>query len=172
MKLQNKKIVIFVEKLYEEKELWYCYYRFLEEGAIVQLVSPGAERNFIGKNGYPATADVNISDIDAKDFDAVIVPGGFAPDYLRRSEKMVNFVKEMHEQRKIVAAICHGVWMFASAEILQGKKATAYFSIKDDIRHAGAIFSDEPVVEDGNIITSRNPDDLPFFCAKIIEALK
>lgn len=172
MILQNKKIAIFTERLYEEKELWYSYYRFLEEGAEVKIIGSGFAKTFVGKNGYPVTVDANIGDVNANDFDAVIIPGGFAPDYMRRFPRMVDFVKEMHEQGKIMAAICHGAWILASAEILQGKKVTAYFSIKDDIRHAGAIFSDEPVVQDGNIITSRNPDDLPFFCIKIIEALK
>lgn len=171
MKLKGKKIAIFAEKLYEEIELWYPYYRFIEEGAEVKIIGSGSAAEYNGKNGYPVKAHTSIDKITTKDFDAVVVPGGFAPDYMRRFPLMVDFVKEMHNEGKIVAAICHGVWMFASAEILQGKRATSYFAIKDDIRHAGADFVDEPVVRDGNIITSRKPDDVPQFCLKIIEAL-
>lgn len=171
MKLKGKKIAIFVEKLFEEIELWYCYYRLLEEGAEVKFVGTGSTETFVGKNGYPVRVHISVNDIAAKEFDAVVIPGGFAPDYLRRFPKVVDFVKEMDEGGKVVAAICHGVWVLASAEILQGKKATSYFSIKDDVRHAGADFIDEPVVCDGNIITSRKPDDVPQFCLKIIETL-
>lgn len=172
MKLKGKKIAILVEKLYEEIELWYPYYRFVEEGADVKIVGSGSTAEYKGKNGYLVNVHASIDKITAKDFDAVIVPGGFAPDYLRRFPPVINFIKEMHGGGKIVAAICHGPWVFASAEILQGKKATSYFAIKDDIRHAGADFVDEPVVRDGNIITSRKPDDVPQFCLKIIEALE
>lgn len=170
MKLKGKKIVIFVEKLFEEIELWYSYYRLMEEGADVKFVGPSVQ-TYVGKNGYPVKVHASINDIDVKDFDAVVIPGGFAPDYLRRFSDVVDFVKDMNVQGKVVAAICHGVWVLASAEILKGKKVTSYFSIKDDIRHAGADFVDEPVVRDGNIITSRKPDDVPQFCLKIIEAL-
>lgn len=172
MRLKGKKIAIFAEKLYEEIELWYPYYRFIEEGAEVKIIGSGSAAEYKGENGYPVNVHASINKITAKDFDAVIIPGGFAPDYMRKSSSMVDFVKEMYGEGKVVAAICHGVWMLASAEILQGKKATSYFSIKDDIRHAGADFVDEPVVRDGNIITSRKPDDVPQFCLKIIEALE
>lgn len=171
MKLKGKKVAILVEKLYQDLELWFPYYRLKEEGAEVKIIGSGTADTYHGKYGYPAKVDHSINEVEAKDFDAVIIPGGFAPDFMRREPKMVSFVKEMFEQEKVVAAICHGGWMLASAEIVKGKTVTAFHAIKDDLVHAGAKFVDEEVAQDGNIITSRKPDDLPAFCQKIIEAL-
>lgn len=171
MKLKGKKIVILIEKMYQEVEGWYSYYRLKEEGAEVLFAAPQKGMMYEGKSGYPATSKEAIANLRANDYDAVIVPGGFAPDYLRRVPETVEFIKEMHNEGKIIATICHGAWLLASAEIIEGKSVTSYFAIKDDIVHAGANFIDEEVVQDGNIITSRKPDDTPAFCLKIIEAL-
>ena len=119
----------------------------------------------------PAKSDKKIGDTKTNDYDALIVPGGYSPDLMRRHKKMVAFVKKMNEEEKIIAAICHAGWLLASANIIKGKKLTSFFSIKDDMINAGADWIDEEVVKDGNIITSRNPNDLPAFCTTIIETL-
>jgi len=152
-------------------ELWYPVYRFREAGANVTIVGPGTSKSFASKMGYPVNVDADVHELSAADFDAVIIPGGYAPDYMRRSEAMVNFVRETARQGKIVAAICHAGWMLCSADVLRGRKATSFSSIKDDMVNAGAEWVDDEVVRDGNIITSRQPSDLPAFCREIINAL-
>ncbi|MBN1290867.1 MAG: type 1 glutamine amidotransferase [Candidatus Latescibacteria bacterium] len=171
MKLTGKKIALFVENLYDEREFWYSYYRMQEEGAEVVVIAPKAY-TYKSKTGMEATADKSINDVKASQFDALIIPGGFAPDFMRRTPKMVEFVKHMHEDGKVIGAICHAGWMLASAGILKGKKVTSFFAIKDDVVNAGAEWIDREVVRDGNIITSRKQDDLPAFCKTIIEALQ
>ena len=171
MKLKNKKIVLFLENQFQDAEVIYPYYRMIEEGAEVHLVAPKRSEDYQGKYGYTFKSDLGIGDIQASDYDALIIPGGFAPDYMRRNEVMVDFVRQMNKEEKIIAAICHGGWMLASAEIIEGREVTTYSAISDDLRHAGANVVDKAVVEDGNIITSRYPADLPAFCRTIINAL-
>ncbi|MBI2656971.1 type 1 glutamine amidotransferase [Candidatus Woesearchaeota archaeon] len=168
--LKNKKIMIFAEAIFEDAELLYPKYRLIEEGAKVIVAGTG-EKTYKGKYGYPIEVDGNAKDYKAKDFDAVIVPGGYAPDRLRAYKEVINFVREMNNSKKIVAAICHGAWVLASAGILKGRKATCVDRIKDDIINAGAQYFDKEVVVDSNIITSRKPSDLPAFCREIIRAL-
>lgn len=168
--LKNKKVIIFAENIYEDLELWYPKLRLTEEGAKVITAGTG-EKTYKGKNGYPLEVDGDIKDYKAKDFDAVIIPGGFAPDRLRRYKEVLDFVREMHKDEKVVAAICHAGWVLASAGIVKGKKVTCVSAIKDDMANAGAKYSDKEVVVDGNIITSRMPSDLPAFCREIIKAL-
>lgn len=172
MTLAGKRIVVLAENIYQELELWYPLLRLREEGAQVQLVGPKSKETYLSKHGYPAVSDLGIDEVKADELDAVIIPGGFAPDLMRRNASMVKLVRESHEKGKVVAAICHAGWMLVSADILRGKKATCFYSIKDDLVNAGAQFLDQEVVRDGNLITSRNPMDLPAFCRKIIEALK
>jgi protease I len=171
MKLQGKRIAILAESMYQEMELWVPYYRFKEEGADVKVVGAGGARSYTSKHGYPVTVDVQAEQVRAVEFDAVIVPGGYAPDLMRRHDAMVGLVREAAQQGKIVAAICHAGWMLVSAGILRGRKATSFFSIKDDLVAAGADWQDAEVVVDGNLVTSRKPDDLPAFCRTIIAAL-
>ncbi len=171
MSLTGKNVAILLEQVYEDPEFWYPYYRFKEAGAKVTVIAPEI-KEYKSKHGYPARADLAAADAKAGDYDAVIVPGGFSPDYMRRSPGMVNFLKQAYEQGSIVAAICHGPWMLASIGAADGKKMTAFFSIMDDIVNAGAIFVDDEVVRDGNVITSRTPEDLPAFCREIINALQ
>jgi protease I len=171
MELKGKRVAILLEEFYEDPEYWYPYYRFLEAGAEVKTVAPEI-KIYKSKYGYPATADLSAEAAQATDFDAVIVPGGYSPDRMRRSPKMIQFLREAFVLGKVVAAICHGPWMLASVGALKGKKATSYFSIKDDIVHAGAEYLDQPVVRDGNLITSRIPGDLPQFCQEIIKSLQ
>lgn len=172
MDLQGKRVAVLVEQQYQEMEVWYPVYRLREAGCKVVLVGPEAAQTYPSKLGYPAKSDKGISQISAKDFDAVVVPGGFAPDFLRRTEAMIRFVSEMAEEGKIVAAICHGPWVLCSTQALKARKATCFFAIKDDVINAGAKYMDAEVVRDANIITSRKPDDLPAFVVSIMQALK
>lgn len=171
MTLRGKRIAVLVENMYQELELWYPVLRLREEGAEVRIVGTG-QGEYTSKLGYPAKADVAAADVRAADLDAVIIPGGYAPDYMRRDAAMVRLVREAFQQGKIVAAICHAGWMLVSAGILRGKTATCYPSIKDDVTNAGATYVDREVVRDGNLITSRRPDDLPAFCREVIAALQ
>ena len=171
MKLNGKRIAILAENMYQEMELWVPYYRFKEEGAEVKVVGANGAKSYTSKHGYPVSVDVQAEQVKAVEFDAVIVPGGYAPDMMRRHEAMVGLVREAAQQGKVVAAICHAGWMLVSAGILKGRKATSFFSIQDDLKAAGADWQDAEVVVDGNLITSRKPDDLPAFCRAIIAAL-
>ena len=171
MKLKDKKIAIFVEDMFEDLEFWYPNIRMKEEGAEVVVVAPKAGQTYTGKHGLPAKSDLAVSSVETNEFNALIIPGGYSPDKMRRYKEMVDFVKKMNDEKKLIAAICHGGWMLASADIINGRKLTSFFSIKDDLIHAGAEWIDQEVVCDGNIITSRNPHDLPAFCREIIKVL-
>lgn len=166
-----KRIAILVEKMYEDLEAWYPYLRLREAGHEPIFVGSEKGIEYKGKYGYPVKAEFGINGVRAEDFDAVVIPGGFAPDYMRRVPQMVAFVREMWNAEKIVAAICHGVWLPASADIVRGKHATSFFAIKDDIVNAGGIWKDSEVVRDGNLITSRRPEDLPAFTKTLLETL-
>lgn len=170
MELKRKRIAILVEDLYNEFEFWYPYYRMKEAGAEVTVVGTGA-KEYNSKIGLPAPGGVSAESVNAELFDAVIIPGGYAPDRMRRNGAMLKLVRDCFNQGKIVAAICHAGWMLVSAGILKGKKATCFMSIKDDLVNGGATYLDQEVVRDGNLITSRTPDDLPAFCREIIATL-
>jgi len=172
MSLEGKHIAVLVEDSYQELEFWYPLLRFLEAGAEVLVVGSQMGATYTSKYGYPATADVSAADISAADFDAVVIPGGYAPDRMRRHPAMVSLVREMGNAGKVVAAICHGGWMLCSADIVRGRQATGFFSIKDDLVNAGARYVDAEVVRDGNLVTSRVPEDLPAFCREVIAALE
>jgi protease I len=172
MELADKKIAILVADLYEDVEFWYPYYRMKEAGAEVMILGPclGPEEVH-GKHGLPARVERRTRDVDADDFDAVIIPGGYAPDRLRRCPDTLEFVKAIFDSGKVTAAICHAGWVLISAGLMHGRRATSFFSIKDDMINAGADWVDEEVVVDGNMITSRSPADLPAFCREIIKAM-
>jgi len=146
--------------------------RMREEGAEVRVVAPRAGETYNSKHGYPVKADVAADAVDASQFDAVIIPGGYAPDLMRRSPAMVRLVREADRQGKVVAAICHAGWLLVSADVLKGRTVTSFFSIKDDVVNAGARFVDQEVVRDGNLITSRFPADLPAYCREIVAVLQ
>lgn len=172
MELKGKRVMILAEEMYNEFELWYPYYRLKEAGAEVVIVGSGSNDLYRSKMGLPCEVDTSADHVSTKDFDGVIIPGGYAPDHMRRHPSMVKIVRELFEAGKVVAAICHAGWMLASAEILKGRKATCFFAIKDDLIHAGAEYEDKEVVVDGNLITSRRPDDLPAFMKAIVKALR
>ena len=170
MVLQGRRIAIFIADYYEDLEFWYPYFRMKEEGAEIEIIGPKIDR-FTGKHGMSARSEKSIDDVRPDQFHALIIPGGYSPDHMRRSPRMVEFVKSMNKQGKLIAAICHAGWMLASADIIRGRKITSFHSIKDDMVNAGAEWLDQEVVVDGNVVTSRNPHDLPAFCRKIIEIL-
>ncbi|UJS15995.1 MAG: type 1 glutamine amidotransferase [Candidatus Jettenia sp.] len=166
------KIAVLIEDHYQILEVWYPYLRLREEGIETVFVGTGTKKTYESKEGYPAQEELSIKNINIHDFEGVIIPGGYAPDVLRRYEEINTFVKTMHQKGKLVAAICHAGWVLVSAGILKGKKATCFYAIKDDVVNAGAEFLDKEVVVDGNLITSRNPFDLPAFCTQIVKFLK
>ena len=171
MSLIGKQVAVLVEQQYQEMEVWYPVYRLRDEGCKVLLVGPEAGKTYASKLGYPAKSDVAAKDVLASQFSAVVIPGGFCPDYIRRSEAMMKLVRDAHDQKKPLAAICHGPWVLCSSTALKGRKATCFHSIRDDIVNAGATYVNEEVVVDGHVITSRTPDDLPAFVRAIIEAM-
>jgi protease I len=170
--LRGMRVAILAETLYEDLELWYPYYRLREEGADVFVVGSGSAETYQSKHGYPVTVDAEAETVTASQFDAVIVPGGYSPDHMRRHPSMVKLVREAHEQGKVVGAICHAGWMLISANIVRGKTATSFRSIKDDMVNAGASWVDREVVRDANLVTSRTPADLPAFMRTVIGALR
>ena len=167
----NKRVAVLVEQKYEEMEVWYPVFRLREAGCQVTLVGPEAGKTYPSKLGYPAKADVSAADTSADEFDAVVIPGGFSPDYIRRSEPMLKLVRDAFAAGKPVAAICHGPWVLCSTPALKGRQATGFHSIRDDVVNAGATWVDKEVCVDGNVITSRTPDDLPAFLRAILKAL-
>ena len=172
MDLKGLRAAVLVEQQYQEMEVWYPIYRLREAGCQVTLVGPEAGQTYPSKLGYPAKSDKAAKDVSADDFDAIVVPGGFAPDFLRRHDSVLRLVGGMAEQGKIVAAICHGPWVLCSTQALKGRRATSFFAIKDDVMNAGAHWSDAEVVRDGNLITSRKPDDLPAFMQAVLQAVR
>lgn len=164
-------MAVLVEDHYQVLEVWYPYLRLREEGIKTILVGTG-KKEYKSKEGYLALEELSIKQAKSEDFAAVVIPGGYAPDILRRFPQVNNFVKEMDKKGKIVAAICHAGWVLVSAGILKARTVTGFSAIKDDLVNAGAKFVDKEVVVDRNLITSRNPYDLPAFCREIIKKLK
>lgn len=168
MPLHEKRFIILIEEMFNDLEFWYPYYRLKEARAGVIVVGSGSAKEYRGKSGTTAKADANADQMSTSGIDGIIIPGGYAPDHMRRYPRMVGMVKELFDARKIVAAICHAGWMLASADILRGRTVTSVPAIKDDLVNAGAEWVDEEVVVDGKLITSRKPDDLPAFMRALI----
>ena len=162
---------MLIENIHQDLEVWYPIFRFQEAGAEVIVVGPSAGR-YSSKLGYPIEAQMDAVQALRQRFDAVIVPGGYAPDLMRLCRPMVDLVHQAHEQGAVVAAICHGSWLLASADIVRGRRVTGAPSIRDDLVNAGAIFVDEPAVTDGRLVTSRKPADIPQFSAAMLAALQ
>jgi len=171
MSLSGQRILFFAGPLYEDLELWYPKIRLEEEGASTTVAGLG-EKTYQGKRGYPLTVDTNVDAIEAGSFHGLVIPGGFAPDQMRRYEKVLQLTRDIYQAGKPVAFICHAGWVPISAKILKGKRATSVRAIKDDMENAGVIWEDSAVVVDGNLISSRTPADLPLFCKALIAALK
>ncbi|MDR7521569.1 MAG: type 1 glutamine amidotransferase domain-containing protein [Armatimonadota bacterium] len=171
MDLTGTRVAVLVEELYEDLELWYPALRLREAGAEVKIVGPKAGETYKSKHGYPAKADVGMDEVSAVDFDALIIPGGYAPDRMRRHAAMLAFVRAMHEAGRPIAFICHAGWVPISAGIVRGRTVTSVSAIKDDLINAGARWVDQEVVVDGNFVTSRTPPDLPAFCRELVTLL-
>jgi protease I len=171
MSLQGETVLFFAGPLYEDLELWYPKIRLEEEGANTVVAGTG-ERTYQGKRGYPLTVDASVDEIEAAEFDGLVIPGGYAPDIMRRSPKLLQLTREIYQAGKPVAFICHAGWVPISAGIVKGKRGTSVGAIKDDLVNAGLLWEDSAVVVDGNLISSRTPADLPQFCKALIAALE
>lgn len=171
MKLSGKKILSFVSTDFEDLELWYPILRLREEGAEVHLIAEEKNKTYIGKYGVPAVSDAAFADVKSADYDALLVPGGWSPDKLRRFDDVLRLTREFNEAKKPIGQICHAGWVLISANILQGVNVTSTPGIKDDMTNAGAIWHDEPVVVDGHIVSSRRPPDLPDYLRAFIEVI-
>jgi protease I len=167
---KTRKIAILVEKDYQDMEVWYPLFRLKEAGHEVVAVGT-TQKSYKGKYGYPIECDATIDKVKVKDFDGVVIPGGWAPDFLRLSPEVLKFVADLDRAGKMVAAICHAGWVIASAGIVKGRKCTSYIAIRDDLVHAGAKWKDKEVVVDKNLITARTPNDLPVFLKAILAFL-
>ena len=170
-RLQGTTVLFFAAPLYEDLELWYPKIRLEEEGVRTVVAGLG-ERTYQGKRGYPVTPDARVDDVDAATFDGLVIPGGYAPDILRRSGRVLDLTRTIYQAGKPVAFICHAGWVPISAGIVRGRRGTSVGAIKDDLVNAGLLWEDSAVVVDGNLISSRTPADLPQFCRAIIEALR
>jgi protease I len=171
MELQGKKIAMLVDNVYQEMEVWYPLFRFIEAGAKVVTIGAVAGQTYTSKLGYPVKAELSYDEAKADDYDGVVIPGGYAPDHIRRHEKALQFVRDIDRRGKLIASICHGPWVLCSTGTLKSRRATSFFAIKDDVINAGARWEDAEVVVDGNLVTSRKPEDLPAFCRESIKVV-
>jgi protease I len=166
-----KTIAAVVDDIYEDLELWYPRLRLEEEGWKVVVAGPAAGTTYAGKHGYPCRTDAAFAVLRASDFDGLLVPGGFAPDRMRRDVHVLGLTREIAAAGKLVAFICHAGWVLISAGILKGKRATSTVGIRDDMVNAGALWVDAPLVVDGNLVSSRTPADLPQFAKGMVDWL-
>lgn len=169
--LNGKRFLMFVGDEYEDLELWYPRLRLIEAGAHVTVAGVEDDHVYQGKHGYPCMSDGAIRDMESADFQGVVIPGGWAPDRLRRDPHVLALVREFHAEEKLIAAICHGGWIPISAGVYRGVRVTGSPGIKDDLTNAGAVWEDAPAVIDRHFVSSRKPDDLPQFCRAILQAL-
>jgi protease I len=169
--MANFKILMFVADEYEDLELQYPKYRMKEAGAQVVIAGIKGKETYKGKHGYPCKSDISFDEVRVSDFDALIIPGGYAPDKLRTLPKVIEIVQQFDKQDKLIAFICHAGWIPISAKVIKGIKCTSWAAIKDDLINAGAKWVDEAVVVDGHFISSRSPEDLPQFCPAIVQYL-
>jgi protease I len=169
--LHNRRVLSFVGDIYEDLELWYPKLRLIEAGAEFVIAGEKAGEVYAGKNGYPCVSDIRIEDANPENFDAILLPGGFMPDRLRRREDVKELIRHFDKSGKCIAAICHGGWLAISAGVYRGVKVTGSLGIKDDLENAGAIWVDAPVVVDKHHVSSRKPDDLPWFAPAMIDVI-
>lgn len=171
--LNGKRVAILAEEDFEDSELIEPMRALKGTSARVLIIGSGSQETYMGKKGSAtARVDATADKVKAEDFDAVIVPGGYAPDKMRLHQSMIDLIRKAHDLGKVVGAICHGPQLLISAEIVKGRRVTSWPSIALDLRNAGADWVDEPVVQDENLITSRKPADLPRFNKAIIKALQ
>jgi protease I len=171
--LEGKRIAILVEEYFEDSELVEPLRAMQDVGARVIVVGSGSHETYLGKRGKAKIkADTTAEKVNAQDFDAIIIPGGYAPDRMRLHQSMIDLVKKAFNSGKVVAAVCHGPQLLISADVVRGRRVTSWPSVAIDLKNAGANWVDEPVVQDGKLITSRKPSDLPRFNKAIINALK
>lgn len=166
-----KKVIVFVEEFYEDLELWYPKIRLEEAGHQTIIAGPIAGHIYKGKHGYPCKAEMSFKEAHAVLSAGIVIPGGYAPDRIRRSPEALQIVKKVFDEEKMIAFICHGGWVPISAKILKGKQVTSFVAIKDDMENAGAVWKDQGVVVDGNLISSRTPADLPVFAKAMLKYL-
>ena len=171
MELKGKRVALLVDNIYQELEVWYPLLRLREAGAEVVTAGAVAGQTYTSKLGYPVKSDKSYDDLRASDFDGVVIPGGYAPDHIRRHENALQFIRDIDAAGKLVATICHGPWVLCSTGTLRGRRATCFFAIKDDVMNAGAIYEDTEVVVDRGLVTSRKPEDLPAFMRACIDVL-
>ena len=167
--MAGEKAALMVDEMYQVLEIWYPYYRLREAGLEVDFVAAEAKKEYHSKEGYPCVSTVSAKNAKVSDYNCMIVPGGFATDFMRRDAEVIRFANDMVNADKVIAAICHGGWLLCSTKVYRGKRATCFMAIKDDIKNAGAEYVDAECVVDGNLITSRKPDDLPAFCKAILK---
>lgn len=170
MKLDGLKVITLVHDDFEDLEFWYPFFRLQEEGAAVTVAGEKAGSKYHGKYGVPATADIAFGDADPGAFDVLLVPGGWAPDKLRRFPEILALVRRMNDRGAVIGQICHAGWVLVSAGILKGRNVTSTPGIRDDMTNAGAVWHDKPVVVDGNLVSSRRPPDLPEYGRALVEA--
>jgi protease I len=168
--MSAKTVVILVGPEYEDLEVWYPKLRLEEAGYQVKLAGLG-EKEYRGKHGYPCPVDGGVADFTAREMAGIIAPGGWAPDKIRRDQRALALVREVHAAGKLVAAVCHGPWILISAGVVRGRRMTSSHGIRDDLTNAGALWVDEPAVIDGNIVSARVPKDLPAFGKALLEVL-
>ena len=168
--LNDKKVLIITEETYEDLELWYPKLRLIEEGAVVHVATPKMQK-YTGKNGYPLYPDLTLDEVSTADYAGLVIPGGYAPDKLRRSPIALDIVRDFHVTTRPIAFICHAGWVPISAKIVRGVRLTSLGAIRDDLENAGAIWIDEGCVVDGHIVTAQIPKDLPEFCKAFIRLL-
>jgi protease I len=171
-RLDGKRIVVLVAEGFEDLEFWVTVMRLREEGAALTIAGEDPGRRVRGKHGLEATAEVAVGDVAPGDVDAVVVPGGWAPDKLRRSEAVIGLVQKAYADGKIVGMICHGGWVGASAGIVSGHRSTGSRGIRDDLVNAGAIWVDEPAIRDGNLVWGRVVEDIPDWCRELVAAIE
>src|SRR5665647_764009 len=172
MSLSGKKVLMFVDEEFEDLEMWYPVLRLREAGAQVDLIGPIAQTVYYGKYGVPITTDYAFDDVKSTDYEGLYVVGGWAPDKLRRYKTVLQLTEQFHNQQKPIGQICHAGWVLISAKIVKGYTMTSTPGIKDDLENAGAIWVDEEVVIDRNIISGRRPPDLPAFMKGFIRVLE
>ncbi len=165
------RILALVDHEFEDLELWYPVLRLQEEEIVVDLVGAKEKQTYYGKYGVPAVSDYSYTDVDAENYDGILVPGGWAPDKLRRSPEVIRLIQEMNEMKKPIGQICHAGWVLISAQVVKGVKVTSTPGIRDDLENAGAIWFDKPVVTDGHIISARRPPDLPLYMKEYLRVL-